>query len=88
MEEEIQNHLHLHRQNSKHSLTLVLKVNLQCVTGEVIPAKLVEVDVRLCGETLMKRSIGPYEVHCTLTYYVEFNLKRYHKCTSNVKNIC
>src|SRR5688572_10771461 len=39
------------------------KVNLQCVTGDAIPAKLVKVDVRLCGKNKEEDS-------CSLTPYV------------------
>src|SRR6188768_1963864 len=45
------------------------KVNLQCVAGDAIPAKLVKVDVRLCGNDV-EEEIIPHKVKCSLTPYV------------------
>src|SRR5688572_23959433 len=45
------------------------KVNLQCVAGDAIPAKLVKVDVRLCCNDVEEEVI-PHRVKCSLTPYV------------------
>ena len=45
------------------------KVNLQCVAGDAIPAKLVKVDVRLCCNDV-EEEVFPHKVSCSLTPYV------------------